>query len=120
MCCPSNPVVSIGPILAVPGIRDRARRPAATGWSAVSPIVAGAAIEGPADRLLRELGHEPSALGVARLYAPWVGTFVIDEADGGLVPADRGARGPLRRRRRPSCPTAPVRHALAKVVLDAP
>ena len=78
--CPSNPVVSIGPLLAVPGLRDAltARR---LGVVAVSPIVAGAALKGPADRLLAELGTEPSVVGVARLYAPWVGTLVVDEAD---------------------------------------
>lgn len=83
ICCPSNPIVSIGPILAVPGIQPalEARRDAVV---AVSPIVAGAALKGPADRLLRELGHEASALGVARLYARWVGTLVIDEADAAL------------------------------------
>jgi len=77
---PSNPIVSIGPILAVPGVSDavEARRSATV---AVSPIVAGAALRGPADRLLRELGHEPSVVGVARLYAPLVATLVIDEAD---------------------------------------
>ncbi|MGH8997417.1 MAG: 2-phospho-L-lactate transferase, partial [Acidimicrobiales bacterium] len=80
VCCPSNPVVSIGPILAVPGLREAlmARRDRVVG---VSPIVAGAALKGPADRMLRELGHDATALGVARLYQPWVGTFVIDEAD---------------------------------------
>jgi LPPG:FO 2-phospho-L-lactate transferase len=85
VCCPSNPVVSIGPILAVPGVREAlvARRDAVI---AVSPIVAGSALRGPADRLLRELGHESSALGVARMYAPWAATFVIDEADAGLAP----------------------------------
>jgi LPPG:FO 2-phospho-L-lactate transferase len=81
ICCPSNP---IGPILAVPGIEAalRARRDTVV---AVSPIVAGAALKGPADRLLRELGHESSALGVARLYAPWVRTLVIDDADAALA-----------------------------------
>jgi LPPG:FO 2-phospho-L-lactate transferase len=85
VCCPSNPVVSIGPILAVPGVRDAlvARRDDVI---AVSPIVAGSALRGPADRLLRELGHESSALGVARMYAPWATTFVIDESDAGLAP----------------------------------
>jgi LPPG:FO 2-phospho-L-lactate transferase len=85
VCCPSNPIVSIGPILAVPGIRPalESRRDRVV---AVSPIVAGTALKGPADRLLRELGHESSALGVARLYAPWVGTLVIDEADAPLAP----------------------------------
>jgi LPPG:FO 2-phospho-L-lactate transferase len=78
--CPSNPIVSIGPLLAVPGILDAlsSRREDIT---AVSPIVAGAALKGPADRLMAELGTAPSVVGVARLYAPWVGTLVIDEAD---------------------------------------
>jgi LPPG:FO 2-phospho-L-lactate transferase len=77
---PSNPLVSIDPVLAVPGVRSavEARRADAV---AVSPIVAGAALKGPADRLLRELGHEASVVGVARLYAPLVATLVIDEAD---------------------------------------
>jgi LPPG:FO 2-phospho-L-lactate transferase len=78
--CPSNPLVSIGPILAVPGILDVLQRRRAQ-VVAVSPIIAGTALKGPADRLLRELGSESSALGVARLYAPWVSTMVIDEAD---------------------------------------
>jgi LPPG:FO 2-phospho-L-lactate transferase len=79
--CPSNPVVSIGPVLAVPGVREIlvARRAQVV---AVSPIVAGAALKGPADRLMAELGSEPSVVGVARLYAPWVGSLVVDEADG--------------------------------------
>jgi LPPG:FO 2-phospho-L-lactate transferase len=77
---PSNPIVSIEPLLAVPGVREavEARRADAV---AVSPIIAGAALKGPADRLLRELGHDASVVGVARLYAPLVGTLVIDEAD---------------------------------------
>jgi LPPG:FO 2-phospho-L-lactate transferase len=82
--CPSNPVVSIGPILAVPGIRDAvaARRDDVV---AVSPIVAGRAIKGPADHMLAELGHEPSVVGVARLYAPVASTLVVDSADAGLA-----------------------------------
>jgi LPPG:FO 2-phospho-L-lactate transferase len=77
---PSNPLVSIDPILAVPGVRDAilARRGDVV---AVSPIVAGRAIKGPADRLLRELGHQASAVGVARHYAGLAGTFVLDERD---------------------------------------
>lgn len=77
---PSNPIVSIHPVLAVPGVREAlvARRSEVV---AVSPIIAGAALKGPADRLLRELGHEPSVVGVARLYAPFTGTLVVDEAD---------------------------------------
>jgi LPPG:FO 2-phospho-L-lactate transferase len=80
---PSNPIVSIGPILAVPGVAEvlQARRDSVV---AVSPIVAGAALKGPADRLLVELGGEASAAGVARHLATWVGTLVIDEADAGL------------------------------------
>jgi LPPG:FO 2-phospho-L-lactate transferase len=81
--CPSNPVVSIDPLLSVPGILDSlvARRDDIVG---VSPIVAGAALKGPADRLLAELGFEPSVVGVAKWYAPWMGTLVIDEADSAL------------------------------------
>jgi len=84
--CPSNPVVSIGPLLAVPGVRDRLvqLRDRIVG---VSPIIAGAALKGPADRLLREMGLESSVVGVARWYAPWVATLVIDEADAGLIDA---------------------------------
>jgi LPPG:FO 2-phospho-L-lactate transferase len=77
---PSNPIVSIGPVMAVPGIRDAvtARRDDVV---AVSPLVGGRALKGPADRLLRELGHEDSVTGIARLYAPFVGTLVIDGVD---------------------------------------
>ncbi|MDP8937076.1 MAG: 2-phospho-L-lactate transferase [Actinomycetota bacterium] len=84
--CPSNPVVSIGPVLAVPGVADAlaARRADVV---AVSPIVAGAALKGPADRLLRELGHHASVVGVARLYAAVAGTLVVDEADAALAGA---------------------------------
>src|SRR5437763_9804889 len=84
--CPSNPIVSIGPILAVPGVEETiARRRAAT--VAVSPIVAGAALKGPADRLLTELGQEASVVGVARLYAPLAATLIIDDADASLAGA---------------------------------
>jgi LPPG:FO 2-phospho-L-lactate transferase len=84
--CPSNPIVSIAPVLAVPGIRDAvaARRDRVV---AVSPIVAGAALKGPADRLLADLGHEVSVVGVARLYAAFAGTLVVDVADAALAPA---------------------------------
>ncbi|HLH99227.1 MAG TPA: 2-phospho-L-lactate transferase [Acidimicrobiales bacterium] len=84
--CPSNPLVSIGPVLAVPGLADAvaARRPRVV---AVSPIIAGRALKGPADRLLAELGHEPTVVGVARMWARWAGTLVVDEADAALAPA---------------------------------
>jgi LPPG:FO 2-phospho-L-lactate transferase len=83
---PSNPFVSIDPILAVPGISDgvAARRAEAV---AVSPIVGGRALRGPLAEMLSGLGHEPSALGVARLYAELVATFVVDVADAELAPA---------------------------------
>jgi LPPG:FO 2-phospho-L-lactate transferase len=91
--CPSNPFVSIGPILALPGIREAiaARRAAGVRVVAVSPIVAGRALKGPADRMLRSLGHDPSALGVARLYAGIADVLVVDDADAGLAPAIRSA-----------------------------
>lgn len=82
---PSNPIVSIGPILDLPGFRQAfADAPAAK--VAVSPIVAGRALKGPADRMLTSLGHESSALGVARLYAGLVDRFVLDTEDAALAP----------------------------------
>jgi LPPG:FO 2-phospho-L-lactate transferase len=89
LVAPSNPIVSIGPILAVPGIRDTidvARR-RGTRVVAMSGIVGGKAVRGPADRMLTSLGHEPNALGVARLYRDWIDAFVIDNADATLGPA---------------------------------
>ncbi|MCA1691639.1 MAG: 2-phospho-L-lactate transferase [Actinobacteria bacterium] len=84
--CPSNPLVSIAPILAVPGLRSAlARRRDRV--VAVSPIVAGAALKGPADRLLAEMGHEVSVVGVARLYAALAATVVVDSADAHLATA---------------------------------
>ena len=114
--CPSNPVVSIGPVLAVPGIADAVavRRARVV---AVSPIVAGAALKGPADRLLEELGELRSVVGVARRYRAVAGTLVIDEADRDLAGAVE-AEGM-------NCVVAPtIMHgpteaaALAKLVLD--
>ncbi len=83
---PSNPIVSIGPIRALPGIDDilGARR---TSVVAISPIVGGIALKGPADRMLSELGHEPSVVGVARLYSQIAGTLVIDPLDAHLADA---------------------------------
>lgn len=78
--CPSNPIVSIGPILGIGGVSDAlgARRDSVV---AVSPIIAGKALKGPADTLMTDLGHEASVVGVARLYAGVAGTLVVDEAD---------------------------------------
>jgi LPPG:FO 2-phospho-L-lactate transferase len=85
---PSNPVVSIEPLLVVPGVRE-AVQAARERTVAISPIVGGAALKGPADRLLRELGHESSVVGVARWYAPLASTLVIDEVDAELADAVR-------------------------------
>lgn len=86
--CPSNPIVSVGPILAVRGLRDAIRAARARGvpTAAVSPIVGGKALRGPADRMLASLGHEVSAVGVARLYAGLVDVFVMDAEDAALAP----------------------------------
>ena len=80
LICPSNPLISIGPILAVPEVREavRARKQSVI---AVCPIVGGKSLKGPSDKMLAELGHEPSALGVAKLYADFTGTLVIDPVD---------------------------------------
>jgi LPPG:FO 2-phospho-L-lactate transferase len=89
LVAPSNPIVSIGPILAVPGIRDTIDVALRRGSRvvAMSGIVGGKAVRGPADRMLTSLGHEPNALGVARLYRDWIDAFVIDNADATLGPA---------------------------------
>jgi len=84
--CPSNPIVSIGPIVAVPGLRERLRA-LHVPIVAVSPIVAGQALKGPADRMLATLGHEVSPRGVARLYADFLDGIVIDNQDAALAPA---------------------------------
>jgi LPPG:FO 2-phospho-L-lactate transferase len=85
---PSNPLISIEPILQVRGIRDilHQRREDVV---AVSPIIAGAALKGPAARLLAELGHEVSCVGVAQYYRGLIATLVIDQADAELAPAVR-------------------------------
>ena len=78
--CPSNPVVSIGPILSVPGVRAAIESSPAP-VVGVSPIVGNAPVKGPAAQLLRGVGAEVSARGVAELYAPWLDGFVIDQQD---------------------------------------
>jgi LPPG:FO 2-phospho-L-lactate transferase len=86
---PSNPIVSIGPILAVPGLLDEIAAARARGVRCVgvSGIVGGKALRGPADRMLASLGDEPTALGVARRYASagLLGTFMIDHTDEALA-----------------------------------
>lgn len=83
--CPSNPYLSVSPILALPGVRDAVR--ASRNVVAVSPIVGREAIKGPAAKIMHELGAEVSALGIARGYAGLVTTLVIDRADEALAPA---------------------------------
>ena len=82
---PSNPLISIGPLLAIPGVASTLKK-MREAVIAVSPIVGGAAIKGPAERLMRELGFEASALGVARMYADLASTMVIDTVDESLAP----------------------------------
>jgi LPPG:FO 2-phospho-L-lactate transferase len=84
--CPSNPYVSLGPILALPGLRQLA---ATKPIVAVSPIIAGQALKGPAAKMMAEMGGEVSALGVARHFAGLLTGFVIDHADADLAPAIR-------------------------------
>lgn len=80
---PSNPIVSLGPIRALSGV-DAALTANRDRVVAISPIVAGSALKGPADRMLTELGHEASVVGVARIYAPVCSTLVIDQQDESL------------------------------------
>jgi len=85
LVCPSNPVISIGPILAVPGVRGAlvSRRERVVG---VSPIIAGRPVKGPADRLMAPLGMEVSCVGVARAYRDFCGALVIDSGDAARAP----------------------------------
>ena len=78
--CPSNPFISIGPILAVPGIRD-ALRSKRDRVLAISPIVGGRALKGPAAHMMKSMRLRPAATEVARLYADFVGLFVLDAVD---------------------------------------
>lgn len=83
---PSNPIVSIAPLLDVPGVRSTVTSARAV-KIAVSPIVGGRALKGPADKMMTTLGHETSALGIARMYAGLVDGLVIDEVDAALIPS---------------------------------
>jgi len=83
---PSNPLVSIAPFRAMAGV-DEALIKRRNSVVAISPIVAGAALKGPADRLMTELGHDASVVGVARLYSPICSTLIIDAADEHLASA---------------------------------
>lgn len=117
LIAPSNPIVSIGTILAVPGVREALAQTSAP-VVAVSPIVGGAPIKGPATPLLRAAGYEVSALGVARCYRELIDALVIDQVDAALAEPIRALglqvlvtdtimRGP------------PEKRALAQTALDA-
>ncbi len=114
---PSNPLVSIGPIRALPGVDEllAARRERVV---AVSPIVGGAALKGPAARMLTELGHESTVVGVARLYAAVAATLVVDPVDRAHVPAVEAAG--MRCVVTPSVMSSPaIARRLAERTLDA-
>jgi LPPG:FO 2-phospho-L-lactate transferase len=83
--CPSNPFVSVAPILAIPAL-DRAFQDAKAPKIAVSPIIGGQAVKGPAAKMMRELGLDVSALGVARHYRGLIDGLVLDQADAALAP----------------------------------
>jgi LPPG:FO 2-phospho-L-lactate transferase len=112
--CPSNPWVSIGPMLSIPGLRGAVDQDRAV---AVSPIIGGKAVKGPADKIFRELGIRPSALAVARQYEHLVSGFVMDKVDAQLAPAvqSMGMRTLLTRTLMRSLQD---RRRLARVVLD--
>ena len=113
---PSNPFVSLGPILQLKGVREALRK-VKSRVAAISPIVGGKTIKGPADKMLRGLGMEVSPLGVARLYRDIVGLFVLDNADSSYVePIERLG---MRAVATDTIMTTPERAAaLAKVVLQ--
>ena len=87
---PSNPIVSIGPLLAVRGVRDALNQTTAK-VVGVSPLIGGKTIKGPADRMMASLGMEPSAAGVAKAYADFLEVLVIDDEDAALAPAVEAA-----------------------------
>jgi LPPG:FO 2-phospho-L-lactate transferase len=93
--CPSNPFVSVGPILQVPGLREAIQQARARGTLAagISPLIGGATIKGPAARMLVELGHEPSAAGVAALYRGILDVWLIDRVDGPSLKAQIASYG---------------------------
>jgi LPPG:FO 2-phospho-L-lactate transferase len=93
--CPSNPFVSVGPILQVPGVREAigAARTRGTLVAGISPLIGGATVKGPAARMLVELGHEPSAAGVASIYRGILDVWLIDRIDAQSLSAQISAFG---------------------------
>jgi len=115
---PSNPFVSIAPILAVPGLRDAvaARRDVTV---CISPIIGGAAVKGPAADLMQSLGHEVSSVGVARIFADLAGHFVADTIDADLAP-ELSATGTTVHVTNTMMTESAIAAALATTVLNAP
>jgi len=112
--CPSNPYVSIDPILSLPGVRERIQaRPSL----AVSPIIGGAAVKGPAAKMMRELGRDPSAAEIARHYSGLVRGIIIDTVDAGQAGSIQ-ANGLRVRTAASLMHGAAGRAALARVALD--
>ena len=110
--CPSNPFISVEPILALPGVRDAL---AACGAPvvAVSPIIGGRAVKGPTAKMMTELGLNPSAAGVALRYGDLLDGYIVDRVDAGTV------AGPHMIAAQTLMKTLEDREALARVVLDA-
>ena len=115
---PSNPFLSIDPLLAVPGVREALTESGAP-VVAISPIIGGAAVKGPAADILASLGHDVSAIGVARLYAELADVFILDEQDAALVEQVE-AETALRCLALPTLMSGPAeKQALARAALDA-
>ena len=115
--CPSNPIVSIGPLLEVPGVADAlaGRRDACV---AISPIIGGKALKGPADTLMSDLGHASSVVGVARLYVEFASVLLVDEVDRDLA-AEVEAEG-MRCAVTPTVMSTPLRAGgLARTAIDS-
>ena len=116
LVCPSNPIISIGPILAVPGIRQALRSTPAP-VIAVSPLIAGHALKGPAASMMKDMGLRPSSLGVAELYQDFLDILILDHADSSLVPSiQRLGIGPVVTNT--LLDTRPRRRALARRILE--
>ncbi len=115
---PSNPFLSIEPVLAVTGVRDCLLTSAAP-KAAISPIIGGEAVKGPAAAILESLGHDVSALGVARLYSDLIDLFVLDERDAALADAVRTEVGAECLATQTIMSGAAEKRALARVTLEA-
>jgi LPPG:FO 2-phospho-L-lactate transferase len=112
--CPSNPFISVEPILAIPGMRDAIKASGAP-VVAVSPIIGGHAVKGPTAKMMRELGLEVSAAGVAARYGDLLDGYIVDKVDADKV-GNIGARVTIAKTLMKSLDD---REALARVTLDA-